>query len=222
MARKAPWATASDPPAAKKKLLRLRQTELFPSAQSLRTRKSVGRCKRCAKCAEFVDVVHILHVSQSFVQKKCSLKKDDCKCRSVSCPRLVESTNGLALADFDGSDGWLVEEKNRRQRQLQTVNAAENTQSVQLSIRVSVGIQHQPQMFMKNIEKLSNNSNHGKCESSLCAFHCSLVVASHCFRCEGHFGFFSPSPALRLCRLPGVLQCKALHKFRASCRISIV
>ena len=52
----------------KKKLLRL-QTELFPSAQSLRTRKSVGRCKRCAKCAEFVDVVHILHVSQSFCAK---------------------------------------------------------------------------------------------------------------------------------------------------------
>ena len=101
----------------KKKLLRLRQTELFPSAQSLRTRKSVGRCKRCAKCAEFVDAVHILHVSQSFVQNKIlTLKKDDCKCRSVSCPRLVESTNGLALADFDGSDGWLVEEKNRRQR----------------------------------------------------------------------------------------------------------
>lgn len=121
--------------------------------------------------------------------------------------------------DFDGFDGWLVEEKHRRQRQKQT---AENTQSVQLSIRVFVGIQHQPQMFMKNIEKVSNNSNHGKCKSSLCAFHCSLVVASHCFRCEGHFGFFSPSPALRLCRLPGVLQCKALHKFRASCQISIV
>ncbi len=52
-----------------------------------------------------------------------------------------------------------------KRENFESVNAAKKTQSVRLSIRVFVGIQHQPQI----------NSNHGKCVEVLAIAHYSCI-----------------------------------------------